>query len=101
MTTWYAEHRESYNAARRERYRTDPEYRDRGRQQKRSYINRNREKVNEKQKETQKKWWAKVKDTKNAQRRAKYLRNRAYREHVLQLKRESRSRQRMKVMGAE
>lgn len=92
MTTWYAEHRESYNAARRERYRTDPEYRERDREQKRSYIRRNREKVNEKQKEVQKLWWSKVKDAKNAERRAKYLRDREYREHVLQLSREYKAR---------
>jgi len=91
--------REEYNAARRERYRTDPEYRERDRQQKRSYIRRNREKVNAKQKVRQKNWWSKVKDEKNAERRAKYLRDPEYREHVLLLKRESRNRQRMKSRG--
>lgn len=85
--------REEYNAARRERYRTDPEYRERDREQKRSYIRRNRAKVNAKQKEIQKKWWTKVKDEKNAERRKKYLRDRSYREHVLQLSREYKARQ--------
>ena len=91
-SAWYAAHKDEYNAARRERYRTDEAYRKKDAERKRSYIRRNLAKVNEKQKEVQKRWWSKVKDAKNAERRAKYLRDSAYREHVLQLSREYKAR---------